>query len=44
MQVKKQLLELDMEECTGSQLGKEYAKAVYCHPVSRVHHGKQWAG
>ena len=33
MQVKKQLLELDMEEWTGSQLGKEHAKAVYCHPV-----------
>ena len=33
MQVKKQQLELDMEQWTGSQLGKEYAKAVYCHPV-----------
>ena len=32
MQVKKQHLELDMEECTGSKLGKEYIKAVYCHP------------
>ena len=30
MQVKKQQLELDMEE-TGSKLGKEYIKAVYCH-------------
>ena len=32
MQVKKQQLELDMEQ-TGSILGKEYAKAVYCHPA-----------
>ena len=33
MQVKKQQLELDMEQQTGSKLGKEYAKAVYCHPA-----------
>ena len=33
MQVKKQQLELDMEQQTGSQLGKEYVKAVYCHPA-----------
>ena len=33
MQVKKQQLELDMEQWTGSILGKEYAKAVYCHPA-----------
>ena len=32
MQVKKQHLEPDMEECTSSKLGKEYIKAVYCHP------------
>ena len=32
MQVKKQLLELDMEQHTDSKLGKEYIKAVYCHP------------
>ena len=31
MQVKKQQLELDMEQQTGSSLGKEYVKAVYCH-------------
>ena len=31
MQVKKQQLELDMEQQTGSKSGKEYAKAVYCH-------------
>ena len=33
MQVKKQQLELDMEQQTGSKLGKEYNKAVYCHPA-----------
>ena len=33
MQVKKQELELNMEQWTGSKLGKEYVKAVYCHPV-----------
>ena len=32
MQVKKQQLEADMEQWTGSKLGKEYIKAVYCHP------------
>ena len=32
MLVKKQQLELDMEQQTGSRLGKEYVKAVYCHP------------
>ena len=31
MQVKKQQLEPDMEQWTGSRLGKEYMKAVYCH-------------
>ena len=33
MQVKKQQLELDKEQWTGSKLGKEYVKAVYCHPA-----------
>ena len=33
MQVKKLQLELDMEQQTGSKLGKEYVKAVYCHPA-----------
>ena len=33
MQVRKQQLELDMEQQTGSELGKEYFKAVYCHPA-----------
>ena len=32
MQVKKQQLELDMEEQTGSKSGKEYVKDVYCNP------------
>ena len=31
MQVKKQQLQLDMEQQTGSKSGKEYVKAVYCH-------------
>ena len=34
MQVKKQQLEPDMEQQTGSKSGKEYVKAVYCHPAS----------
>ena len=33
MQVKKQQLKPDMEQWTGSKLGKEYVKAVYCHPA-----------
>ena len=33
MQVNKQQLELDMEQQTGSKLGKEFVKAVYCHPA-----------
>ena len=33
MQVKKQQLELDMEQQNGSKSGKEYVKAVYCHPA-----------
>ena len=33
MQVKKQQLELDMEQQTGSKLGKKYVKTVYCHPA-----------
>ena len=32
MWVKKEQLELDMEQQTGSKSGKEYVKAVYCHP------------
>ena len=37
MQVKKQQLELDMEQQTGSKWGKEYIKAVYCHPAYLTH-------
>ena len=33
MQAKKQQLELDMEQHTDSKSGKEYIKAVYCHPA-----------
>ena len=33
MQDKKQQLELDMEQQTGSKSGKEYVKAIYCHPA-----------
>ena len=47
MQVKKQQLELDMEQLTGSKLGKEEDKAVYCHSayltICRVHDAKCWA-
>ena len=37
MQVKKQQLELYMEQQTGSTLQKEYIKAVYCHPAYLVY-------
>ena len=33
MQVKKQQLERDVEQLTGSKSGKQYVKAVYCHPA-----------
>ena len=33
MQVKKQQLEMDMEQQSGSKLGKEYINGVYCHPA-----------
>ena len=33
MQIKKQQLELDVEQQTGSKSGKEYSKAVFCHPI-----------
>ena len=46
-QVKKQQLELDMEQQTGSKLGKEYDRAVYCHLsiqlICRIYHTKCWA-
>ena len=47
MQVRKQQLEQDMEQQTGSKLGKEYVKAVYCHPTylnSHAEHLVQNAG
>ena len=34
MQVKKQQSGMDMEQQTGLKLGKEYVKAVYCHPTN----------
>ena len=34
MHVKKQQLELDMKNQTGSKLGKKYIKAIYCHPAN----------
>ena len=37
MQVKNQQLEMDMEQQTGSKSGKEYIKAVYCHPDYLTH-------
>ena len=33
MQDKKQQLELDIEQQTGAKSGKEYVKAIYCHPA-----------
>ena len=33
MLVKKQQLELDMEQQTGSKSGKKYVQAIYCHPA-----------
>ena len=37
MQVRKQQLELNMEQQTGSKLEKEYVKAVYCHPACLIY-------
>ena len=37
MLVKKQQLELDIEKQTASKLGKEYFKAVYCHPAYLIY-------
>ena len=48
MQVNKQQLELDMEQQAGSELGKEYIKAVYCLSAyltsMQRHHAKAQAG
>ena len=37
MQAKKQQLDLDMGQLTGSKLGKEYVKVVYCHPAYLIY-------
>ena len=37
MQVKKQQLEPDMKQRPGSKLGKEYVKAIYCHPAYLIY-------
>ena len=37
IQVKKQQIEPDMEQWTGSKLGEEYVKVVYCHPANLTH-------
>ena len=37
MQVKKQQLGPDMEQCIGPKLGKEYVKGVYCHLANNLH-------
>ena len=37
MQVKKQQLQLEMEQQTGSKLRKDYVKAVYCHLAYLIH-------
>ena len=43
MQVKKQHLEPDMKQQTGSKLGKQYIKAVYCHPAYLTYmHSTSW--
>ena len=42
MQVKKQQSESDMEQQTGSKLGKEYIKAVYCLPVYLTYTQSTW--
>ena len=43
MQVRKQQLELDMKQQTGFKLGKEYIKAIYCHPAYLTYmQGTSW--
>ena len=42
MQVKKQQTESDMEQRTGSPLGKEYITAVYCHPDYLIYMQSTW--
>ena len=43
MQVKKQHLELDMDQQTGSKYGKEYVKAVYSHPAYLIYMQSQFS-
>ena len=47
-EVKKQQLKIDMKQWTGSKLGKDYVKAIYCHPVyltyMRLPHENCWTG
>ena len=42
MQIKKQQLEVNLEQWTGSKLGKEYDKAVYCHPAYLTYMRSTW--
>ena len=43
MQVKKQQVELNMEQQTGSKMGKEYVRVVYCHPAYLTYiQGTSW--
>ena len=44
MWVKKQQLELDMEQLTSSKLGKKYDKAVYCHFAYLAYMQRVWGG
>ena len=37
MRVKKQHFELDMEQLTGSKLGREYIKVIYCYPAYLIY-------
>ena len=43
MEGKKQPLDLDVEQKTGSKLGKEYVKAVYCHPAYLTYMQSGWS-
>ena len=42
IQVRKKQLELDMDQQTGSKSGKEYIKAVYCHPAYLIYKSTSW--
>ena len=43
MQVKKQQLEMDMEQWTSSKLGKEYVETIYCHPAYLTYMQSEWS-